>query len=100
MAAAHASRLMPPRSCRYIHKAKRVKRKVVKKWCRQILEGLSFLHAKRYAATSCCRALVAASLARPRVVWLAICVGRAASPARPHAMSRAWVLSAIHRTWP
>jgi len=31
----------------YIHKAKRVKRKVVKKWCRQILDGLSFLHAKR-----------------------------------------------------
>ena len=26
---------------------KRVKRKVVKKWCRQILDGLSFLHAKR-----------------------------------------------------
>ena len=32
---------------RYIHKAKRVKRKVVKKWCRQIVDGLSFLHAKR-----------------------------------------------------
>jgi len=31
----------------YIHKARRVKRKVVKKWCRQILDGLSFLHAKR-----------------------------------------------------
>lgn len=34
--------------CRYIHKAKRVKRKVVKKWCRQILDGLSFLHARRF----------------------------------------------------
>ena len=31
----------------YIHKAKRIKRKVVKKWCRQILDGLSFLHQKR-----------------------------------------------------
>lgn len=33
--------------CRYIHKAKRVKRKIVKKWCRQILDGLAFLHEKR-----------------------------------------------------
>lgn len=31
----------------YIHKAKRVKRKIVKKWCRQILDGLAFLHEKR-----------------------------------------------------
>ena len=29
----------------YINKAKRVKRKVVKKWCRQILSGLSYLHS-------------------------------------------------------
>ena len=34
------------RPARYINK-KRVKRKVIKKWCRQILDGLSFLHARR-----------------------------------------------------
>ena len=27
----------------YIHKARRVKRKVVKKWCRQILDGYATL---------------------------------------------------------
>ena len=31
----------------YTNKAKRVRRKLVKKWCRQILEGLSYLHGNR-----------------------------------------------------
>ena len=31
----------------YINKAKRVKRKVIKKWCRQMLDGLAFLHKSR-----------------------------------------------------
>ena len=34
-------------SLRYINKAKRVKRKVIKKWCRQVLDGLAFLHKSR-----------------------------------------------------
>ena len=32
---------------RYINKAKRVKRKVIKKWCKQVLDGLSYLHSHR-----------------------------------------------------
>ena len=33
------------RPARYINK-KRVKRKVIKKWCRQIIDGLRYLHEK------------------------------------------------------
>ena len=31
----------------FTSKAKRVKRKIMKKWCRQILDGLAYLHDKR-----------------------------------------------------
>ena len=32
---------------RYINRAKRVKRKIIKKWCKQVLDGLSYLHQHR-----------------------------------------------------